>query len=312
MKIKELTKNNLGYNVEIEALLESLEDKVAKNNVPYVKGFISDMGKSLEFRIWETNLETLKKNLELIPGKIIKLEGEFQTYQNVNCLSVKDTRNIQILEENPDNYIFSAPEPEKMYKTIFSLVEKFEDEAIKKIAEDYLVTNKEALLVSPFSEKLHSEKGGLIYHIFQVVSQIRKNVVPRIKGFDLRPLNLELMYTAAILTHASIIALNKVNLVTGVIEESDDKIKKMYDKFADALVIQKLFTSEDYNSEVVEKLIHLCLTATTSTAPVTPEAVLFSSYDKAELNFYSMMEATAFASEDVEFTKTKDGKFVIV
>lgn len=316
MKIKELSEEkNLGHNVEVTGLLESVEDKVAKTNNPYVKGIISEMGKRLEFRIWETNLEALSNSHDFLkPGNVITVEGEFQKFQNAVCLSVKNRDNIKLEnEENPDNYTFSTPfSGEDMYKTIFKLVESFEDPALKKIATDILVTYKDRLISFPYSDKIHTEKGGLLYHIFQVISQIRKNVMPSIKGADVKPLNTELMFTAAVTSHLGGLFIYNVNTATGIIEGINENRKRLYDKFLDANCLQRILASDEYNSGLVEILIHMCLCTTTTTAPITPEAALFAAYDKAELSFYSMVEAVALAPDDVVNTKTKEGKFVAI
>lgn len=130
------------------------------------------------------------------PDDIIKVRGTVQIWKDNEQLKIERIRHANE-QDNVDMSLLipCAPfDPQKMYDELFSIVQNFQNEDLRRLVQYLLRENKENLLLYPAGVKLHhATRGGLLHHTLSVVKLAQKVL-------ELYPwLNGDLLLSGAIL-----------------------------------------------------------------------------------------------------------------
>lgn len=160
--------------------------------------------------LWE---ETLNRTPDISTraGNIIKIiTASFNEKYN-NCLlnnfEVLETASLGISEEKREEY----------FSKIIEIVEKFENEDLKKFILEILNTNSEKFKIVPAAKQMHHNYiGGLIVHTFECL-EIAQTLLPVLK----KPLERDEILAACILHDIGKIFEYEINTDSGVIEYNE-------------------------------------------------------------------------------------------
>lgn len=69
IRISRLSGQEAKKNVQVEALVSSMEEAMTSNGKPYVKGVLSDRRDKVSFKVWDTTLADLTRSMGCQRGK---------------------------------------------------------------------------------------------------------------------------------------------------------------------------------------------------------------------------------------------------
>ncbi len=174
-------------------IIKSLNVRTSANGSTYLDMVVGDAGGEVAAKLWSYDKTA---HGEYQPGQIIKVRGTVSEWQGRDQLKITMIR----LAAPGDDYDLMALVPcapidvEQTYADMHALVEKFENQDLKKLTLYFLDQNRAALLVHPGAFKLHhAMRGGLLYHTYTILrmAQAACRVYPQ--------LNPELLYCGVIL-----------------------------------------------------------------------------------------------------------------
>lgn len=189
-----------------EGILDSYEQATTKNGKPYIKGIIRDKSETITFKVWDYTLDSFMKKNDLIRGNtyVVQINGDFSYYEGEPQMVARPFNNGLILAKliniTYDEYIDKSYYPAKvMLASIRSFVERMHSPDLKEICKTVLNNYGEKLMYYPYSENIHSEKGGLLAHIYNCISRVVNcSGEPKYKdeeGKDCSVINKEIVIT---------------------------------------------------------------------------------------------------------------------
>lgn len=140
IRISRLSGQEAKKNVQVEALVSSMEEAMTSNGKPYVKGVLSDRRDKVSFKVWDTTLADLTKKYGLPAGKAFVgcLSGNIDVYEGKPQLVCKGGITLVEREGAVDNYIDVPPYSyQDMVGTIDYIVNHIESEELKTVCKRY-------------------------------------------------------------------------------------------------------------------------------------------------------------------------------
>ncbi|MCR4594252.1 MAG: HD domain-containing protein [Clostridiales bacterium] len=283
------------------ALLKQCDEKKTKSGSKYLDLTLSDKYDSMDAKYWNYDSE---RDSGLKTGDIVKVRGTIEQYNGKDQFKVNLIREISDSDNvNIDDFVVSASyNGEDMFNYLMGLVDKFEDEDLKKIVKTIYEENKELLIVCPAASRMHHAiRGGLMLHTSSIVRLC-------LSICDVYPfINKELLVSGAILhdiAKTSEFELAKTGLVSTYSKEGNlighlvkgammvsETAKKVGADEDKALLLEHMIVSHhgipDYGAAV---------------RPAFLEAEILSQLDLLDARVYAITDATSAVSVG-EFTK---------
>ena len=289
-----------------EGLLLSAEEKATSTGKPYVQGFIGNKQYRMMFRMWDIGLEGFLKD---VPNEeaVVRLVGNHEIYNETPQLIVESV----IMSETPvDEFVrHSAVSPDAMRKAVNGLTEGWVREGNCEVLTyvcgfmmDYCghYNGLEPLTFFPYGRTVHTEKGGLLQHIYNVVGTLTPVGLPK-RADGSCAVNLAVCAAAAICYRVWIFDYMDVSPVTGSIRKADDRRYALDGKTRAVTLLTdcvRVYCGDEsfkggnsFRSPYLENLRHCVCALNGLVEPVTPEAVLICSRVKAELDMARATEA---------------------
>ncbi len=171
--IKDLKINEI---VTVEGKVVSKKLQQTKAEKIFLLITIADKTGSIRIIDWfnpEENYEEISKD------KIIEVKGKIVSFDNRLQLNLsREKDSLQLIDEknvNPEKYLNeSAVSAEKMIQELMNLLEKIEDESLKKFMKEIFNENdyiKDLFFNSPAAMSIHhAHRGGLLEHSLSVAN----------------------------------------------------------------------------------------------------------------------------------------------
>lgn len=206
--------------VTLEAIIDSLEGGTAKNGA-YVRAKLADKQDRLELKVWGINLNSFVKEADLMEGTaLVQIKGNFEFYNGVPQFTtsyVNGSLPIVKSKNNIADYLdVGQYDGEKVLRGFQKAVDSFvTDEYLHALCVKALEYNKDKLVYYPYSQHLHTEKSGLINHLYEAFKDA--NGYKSSYG-----LNNEVVLTAILCSRLGVYTRYKVDFVTGKISEVNE------------------------------------------------------------------------------------------
>lgn len=150
-------------------LLKRCDKKLTKNGNTYLDLVLSDIEGEISAKLWDYD-ERLHSALET--GKIVKTRGTLEMYKEKEQFRVALIREVTPADDyDIKSIIASAPvDSTWMKEEIYSVVNSFEDEELKKIVKFLLDEREELLEKAPAALSMHHAfPAGLLNHTLSIV-----------------------------------------------------------------------------------------------------------------------------------------------
>ncbi len=156
-------------------LIKSLEKKTTAKGLTYLDLVLSDSSGEIVAKFWDYK-ENMHSHFEA--NMLIKVRGRMNEYNGDVQFRVERIRECTEADGvRIEDFVPSASYTgEEMLKSIYEIVETFDDAEIKKLVKKILTDYEEKLLYWPAAFKLHhAMRGGLLYHTLSII-RLAENV----------------------------------------------------------------------------------------------------------------------------------------
>lgn len=303
----------------VEGIIEDVKEKVTKTGESYVCGTLCCRDLKLPFKKWSENLQSIT----LPQSKVVQLFGNVQYYNNeiqfvVNSFGESKT--------DPKIYVNNALfDPEEMEKAILDNLREIsnrgchehknftpEDDilcVVELAYQTHIILSarfkSNPVLYYPYSGSVHSERSGLLYHVYNVIGSLTEIGLPKSRTNDggyTCAIDLFIVKAAIAVYRLFVIDYYKVDEETGAILETDTTRISLE---GNTHILDLLrFTEEqaDINSysPLYLNFKHCVMALNGLVVPVTPEAILACNRAKAELDLAASMTHGKIRSSDLQ------------
>ena len=193
--------------IKLTGCLINLEEKLTKNGAAYVDGKLSTKQTLIPIRFWNTSLDRLAAFISIENREkssyVIEITGKYESYQGFDVFTVGEAGDLLIEElkmEDPIPYTFRSPISTKsIAKTVKKIVSEFHNQEYKEIVSQIVKKMEKNWEDIPLRES-HQEIGGLLHHMWLLISRIKKFVPPQLPGEVETPfIDVELMISLAVI-----------------------------------------------------------------------------------------------------------------
>lgn len=282
-------------NITVEGLLESVEEGMDSKGRAFIRATLTDKTAHLPVKMWQTNLSEFSKLLgtDNLTSLVVQITGKVDSYNDESQLVAS---KIAVSQADIDTYINAAPiKGEVLYSGIAKKVSEIKDPNLKTLANAAISLDKDKMIACPYSSKNHTEKSGLLYHIYLCLCRILNYAgVPQIASEEV---DLDTVFTAIICSRLLGLYRYELDETTGKIISKDETEKALHGELSNVIILHDIInnllnTDESFEySAKIENVEH-CVTALYCSAikPATIEAVVTSEIVFAELTMYAYAE----------------------
>ncbi|MBQ3431765.1 MAG: HD domain-containing protein [Clostridia bacterium] len=150
-------------------LIKTLDKKSTRNGKPYLDMVLADATGEVSAKLWD--YDEIKHG-DLAPSMPVKVRGSEEEFKGAPQFRVSNIRPIVDSDDfDVSELVVSAPEDSKwMLGQIYTVLDAFEDEDLKKIVKYLLQKRGESLLNAPAAVNMHhAERGGLLFHTLSML-----------------------------------------------------------------------------------------------------------------------------------------------
>lgn len=305
----------------VEGIIENLKEKVAKNGESYVCGTLCCRDLRLPFKKWSETLQSLT----LPQSKVVQLFGNAQYFNKevqfvVNSFGESKT--------DPKLYVNNALfDPRDMQQAILQNLKELanrgrqtnkestpEDDILFVVELAYqmhsIVENRfkdatNPVLYYPYGESIHSERSGLLYHIYNVIGSLNEIGLPKVRTADggyTCAIDLFVVKAAIATYRLYIIDYFTVDEETGAILDTDTLRMALEGKshIMDLLRFGEEQAKIRAYPPIYLNFKHCVLALNGLVPPATPEAILACNRVKAELDLALSMSSGKVKASDIQ------------
>lgn len=285
-------------NVTVEALLESVEEGLDSKGRPFIRATLTDKAAHLPVKMWQTGLTDFAKLLGAndLTSLIVQATGKVDSYNDESQLIIS---KICKVEKDLNTYINAAPIPsETLYSGIKKKASEIKDKNLKALALAALELDEEKWKICPYSSKNHTEKSGLLYHIYLCLCRILNySGVPDIAK---KEVDLDIVFTAIICSRLTGIFRYTLDDVTGKIITKDEVEKALHGELSNVIIVHDIINNLlntnknfEYSAEI-ENVEH-CIASLycSGIKPATIEAAVTNEIVCAELTMFTYAETVS-------------------
>lgn len=286
-------------NVRSYFYVKEADVKTTTTNNKYMNFILSDKTGDINAKLWDWDEENANR---FKAGTIVKVQASVVEWQGQLQMKIEFIGNTLPSDDfKIEDYIPSAPySAQSMYDYIVNMIDKINDEDIKKIVQNIYCENKERILVAPAAKKNHHAlRSGLLYH----TATMLKSAVALSSVYTF--LNTDLLFAGVMLHDIGKLFEMEVNELGLVNEYSKEGIMLGHLVQGVAYIAQKA-VELDINSEKALLLQHMILSHHyipehgSPKAPQFPEAELLHYLDIMDARMYDMNAA---------YSSTEPGSF---
>lgn len=277
-------------NVRSYFYVKEADVKTTTTNNKYMNFILSDKTGDINAKLWDWDEENANR---FKAGTIVKVQASVVEWQGQLQMKIEFIGNTLPSDDfKIEDYIPSAPYPaQSMYDYIVNMIDKINDEDIKKIVRNIYCENKERILVAPAAKKNHHAlRSGLLYH----TATMLKSAVALSSVYTF--LNTDLLFAGVMLHDIGKLFEMEVNELGLVNEYSKEGIMLGHLVQGVAYIAQKA-VELGINSEKALLLQHMILSHHyipehgSPKAPQFPEAELLHYLDIMDARMYDMNAA---------------------
>lgn len=287
-------------NITIEGLLEHTAEDFDKAGRPYVKGIISDKGLQLGIKCWQTDLASFRKRLNLDDAPVVvNLTGKIDVYNDVMSFIVNENAYNSVVEKDIASYIYAAPyKPEKMYGSILKMVNEMKNPFYRGVCLGIMEKFKNKFLLYPYNTTIHTERSGLIYHIYLCLCKVSNLAGMPIIGSKQSKIDEELVKAAIICSNLKGFVTYDVDQLGRIVLNDEVTETLLGGEMTNIIVlndmINALIREGKLNQTLGGEIEHLthCVGCCCGKpfVPATVEAEITQKIVCEELNLYKMLE----------------------
>ena len=241
----------IGERVSGTYILKDLVQASTKDGKPYTKMTISDETGDLKVNMWEVPANFS----ELVAGGLVEITFLVGSYKDVTNGTAEriNFRDPFAPGLDPGIIPMAPTPPQMMYDSILKLVDKFQDEDLKKLVNTAFEERKKELLICPAAQRMHQAVvGGLLWHIIGLL-KIASGMVTAFPE-----VNRDLLY-AGIILHD----IGKIDEYTlsplGLVSEYSEAGRLEGHLYIGALYVRSLCERLGINEEKKTVLEHMIL-----------------------------------------------------
>lgn len=287
MKLEEIGKNGA---LQGFVLVKSCDKKSAKNGSSYLDLIIYDGESDVVAKIWDFKGEASDQPAV---GTLIRVRGTLSLYNNQPQFKIDMYRQVNDSDEvNISDFVPSAPfDGEDMLNEIFSIVDAFNDEELKKLTKAVLTRYKEMILELPAAFKLHhAVRSGLLMHTLTLcrLAQAVARIYPS--------LDEELLLTGAILH--DIAKSEEFSLApTGLVDGYTARGTLIGHLVGGAMIVSEIGKNEGISEDVLMLVEHMLISHHgnpeygAAVRPLFLEAEVLSAIDTFDANLFEIANA---------------------
>lgn len=275
--------------ITIKGVLENPETKLTRNATAYVEADLITPTTKIRIRNWEASADQLQP----YTGKVVEVVGGYEVYggkETFNFGFIGSDIAITATGEDPTESIYSIPyKPEAILKTLKKEIKGFQNENYKHIATylmDFIVENGIHTAAFP---PVHTEQGGLLHHIYLVVSRLKKHVLPTFRGVETQSVSIELMITLSLLENIGVLCPLFQPDIDGLLFGANNNLVR-------GLLVLGNMPEKELYAEEIAILSHGLLVLSGSVPPAIQDIALVKRVADEELETYHFSEARRFMS----------------
>lgn len=154
---------------DLFCLIKTLDKKSTRNGKPYLDMVLADATGEVPAKLWDYDEI---KHAGLAPSMPVKVRGSEEEFKGAPQFRVSNIRPIAESDDfDVSELVASSPEDSQwMLNEIYTVLENFEDDDLKKIVKYLLQKRGEALLNAPAAVNMHhAERGGLLFHTLSML-----------------------------------------------------------------------------------------------------------------------------------------------
>ena len=154
---------------DLFCLIKTLDKKSTRNGKPYLDMVLADATGEVPAKLWDYDEI---KHRDLSPSMPVKVRGSEEEFKGAPQFRVSNIRPIVESDDfDVSELVASSPEDSQwMLNEIYTVLENFEDDDLKKIVKYLLQKRGEALLNAPAAVNMHhAERGGLLFHTLSML-----------------------------------------------------------------------------------------------------------------------------------------------
>lgn len=183
----------VGAEMDLLALVKSVDVRVAKNGKKYLNLTFSDSSGEITGKFWDASDEDADR---FQAGRVVRLNGKRELYQGnpqVKIIALRLANNDE--PHNPADFMEHAPmKSDEMEEEINQVVFEITNQVWNRIVRHLLAKHRTAFFVHPAAKRNHHAfEGGLAFHTVSIL-RLAHHVVEQYPA-----LNAPLLYAGAIL-----------------------------------------------------------------------------------------------------------------
>lgn len=278
-------------------LIKTLDKKTTAKGLTYLDMILTDRSGEIVAKFWDYKEELhsfYESNMLVkVRGKLLEYNGEPQ-FRIERIRPVKDDDGVRIEDFVPS----SDYDTSEMLNKIYSVINSFEDEDIKKIVYTLVKENEEKILFWPAAFKLHHAiRGGLLYHTLSIIKLCEQACC--VYPF----LDRDLLLGGTILH--DIAKTSEYNVAsTGLASGYTPKGELIGHLVGGAIMINETAKKLEITSDVPMLLEHMVISHHgdpefgAAVRPLFPEAEVLSQLDKLDACMYEFAETLSNVKEN--------------
>lgn len=289
-------------NVTVEGLLENCEEDFDKAGRPYVKGTLTDKDLQLPFKCWQIDLKTFKKKIGIGEEDniaVVNLTGKVDSFNDTVNFIVNDNANNKVMEKDVNEYIYAAPyKPEVMYTSIYKKVKNMKIPFYRDLCLAILDKYKNKFLVYPYSTTIHTERSGLLYHIYLCLCKASNLAGLPVMRNEQSAIDEELIMATIICNHLKGFMVCDVDELGRIKMKDDTSCILLGGEMCNLIFLNDIINNLIHEGKVnvtlggeMEHLLHCvgCVCGSPIFVPATVEAEIAVKIISEELNMYKIL-----------------------
>lgn len=241
-EVSRMTEEFDNQKVKMVGMLESLSELVTVSNNDYIEGVIADNGAKVTFKVWGKDMELFSNTYKITPEElpvVVEVVGSTNFYNGI--MGVKATSVRKLSDISLDKFLYSAPyKAEAMIKVLKDKVTtNFTSDVLRTLCLMFFENYEDKLKCYPYSSKYHTEKAGLLYHLYLCIARLyTEGSIKAVIGGKEVSVNTDVVATAILFSRTCGLRRYKVDEITGVITSKNDIAKALYGEYENMKVLE--------------------------------------------------------------------------
>lgn len=308
--------------LKVQALLKNIQEGVQGNGKKYVYGELIDKQFSIKFKKWECSKKEFveENNIDLNKTYVVNAVGRYEFFLGEPQFII--TENLELIEDEKEVEKYLDCIPNDTINNEISIVEgigdKIKDPVLKEVF-NMAMSDTDKILVAPYSDKYHTERGGYFQHLVNCMinAGTKKGLYMKKKGDKtVLPYDPDIINVSLMVYHIAYLDNIKVNNMGNIVERNEVN-EVLLGNFYNIIKTYNLFIKASQkinrNSEKQIPVIHCVAALNGLIEPATLEAILVCNTVRAELEEWESAKhlSTVQANEIVTYKENDKAKTLV-